>query len=145
MKELQLVLTDDLTHHLTGERVPADETVLIALDGRSRELDLSAQHAKELRELLAPYMAAGHMPDMPPVNPTEKHVKTPTPSLVLARARQKLIRDFADERGMRSPDGKRPIYRTASGGYYYSFRLMRMYEAHLEAEARQQGGRDAAR
>jgi hypothetical protein len=46
-------LEDDLTG---GE---AAETVTFGLDGRSFELDLNQPNAQELRELLAPYIAAG--------------------------------------------------------------------------------------
>jgi hypothetical protein len=38
---------------------PADETVTFALDGKELQLDLSADHASKLREIMAPYIAAG--------------------------------------------------------------------------------------
>ena len=38
---------------------PADETVRLSLDERHVELDLSSKQAAKLRELLAPYIAAG--------------------------------------------------------------------------------------
>ncbi|WP_395244793.1 Lsr2 family protein [Agromyces sp. MMS24-K17] len=37
----------------------AGETVRFALDGTSYEIDLSREHAGELRDLLAPYVKAG--------------------------------------------------------------------------------------
>lgn len=140
MKELQLVLSDDLTFATTGQRVPADESVVIALDGRTRELDLTAEHAKELREILEPYMKAGHAPGNEPnlTSPEGKRIKKPTPSLIEARAEQKKIRDYADARGLKSPDGKRPIYRTEGGGYYYPHSLVVEYQAWVEA--RNSGG-----
>ena len=46
-------LEDDLTGG------PADESVTFGLDGRSFEIDLSATNAEQLREVLAPYIAAG--------------------------------------------------------------------------------------
>lgn len=141
MKELQLVLSDDLTFSLSGERIPADETVRISIDGRARELDLTAVHAKELREILEPYMKAGHLPGNEPsfTSPEGKRLKRPTPSLIEARAEQQRLRDYADSRGYRSPDGKRPVYRTESGGYYYSHKLVKEYEAWVEAEAKRRG------
>lgn len=141
MKELQLVLSDDLAFSLSGERIPAEESVVISLDGKVRELDLTAEHAKELRELLEPYLRAGHPPGNEPSLTARdgKRVKRPTPSLIEARATQKKIRDWADARGMRSPDGKRPVYRTASGGYYYSYQLMKEYEKWLEEETKFRG------
>ena len=45
-----MVLVDDL------DSSPADETVNFALDGRNYEIDLSKEHAAELREFLKPYM-----------------------------------------------------------------------------------------
>lgn len=138
MRELKLVLSDDLAYALNGERIAADETVLLSIDGKTRELDLTAEHAKELREFVEPYMKAGHVPgNEPPVtDPEGKRIKKPTPDLIDSRAKHKKIRDWADSMGYRSPDGKRPIYRTESGGYYYPWSLMREYEAHLEAEAK---------
>lgn len=140
MKELQLVLSDDLTFATTGERIPADESVTISIDGRARELDLTAAHAKELRDILDPYMKAGHVPGNEPnlTSPEGKRIKKPTPSLIEARAEQKKIRDYADARGLKSPDGKRPIYRTEGGGYYYPHSLVVEYQAWVEA--RNSGG-----
>jgi hypothetical protein len=137
MRELQLILSDDLAFSVDGSRVPADETVVIALDGKTRELDLTTENAKFLRDLLEPYIKAGHVPGQPSAN---KAGAGPVTSLVTARARQKLIRDWADSLGLKSEDGKRPIYRTESGGYYYPYELMHRYEAYQAAEAERQGG-----
>ena len=133
MRELQVVMSDDLIFTQTGERVPADETVVLALDGKVRELDLTADNAKAVRETILPFLRAGHAPGQN--TPGDSPGSTPTPGLIVSRARQKAIRDWADARGLRSPDGKRPIWRTQSGGYYYPDRLMKMYEAHLASEA----------
>ena len=38
---------------------PADETVRFGLDGKDLEIDLSAQHAGVLRDILADYVAVG--------------------------------------------------------------------------------------
>lgn len=137
MRELQLILSDDLAYSVDGERIPADETVVIALDGKTRELDLTTENAKFLRDLLEPYIKAGHLPGQPSA---EKAGAGPVTSLVTARARQKLIRDWADKNGLKSEDGKRPAYRTESGGYYYPYNLMKRYEAHLAAEAARADG-----
>lgn len=134
MKELKLVLSDDLAYATDGRRIPADETVLLSIDGKHRELDLTSEHAKELREFLEPYLKAGHMPgNEPPVtDEAGNKVKKPTPALIKSRVEMKKVRDWADARGLRSDDGKRPIYRTESGGYYYPWRMMKEYEAFLE-------------
>jgi hypothetical protein len=50
MQRLEVQLEDDLTGG------PADETVVFALEGTTYELDLSAQHAADLRRRLAPFV-----------------------------------------------------------------------------------------
>jgi nucleoid-associated protein Lsr2 len=37
---------------------PADETVMFQYDGADYEIDLSGEHARQLREALAPFVAA---------------------------------------------------------------------------------------
>ena len=49
----QVLLIDDLT----GE--DAQETVKFALDGAQYEIDLTTEHAAELREKLSPYLSGG--------------------------------------------------------------------------------------
>ncbi len=51
-QKVNIVLVDDL------DGSEADETVRFGLDGTSYEIDLTAAHASELREALAPYV--GH-------------------------------------------------------------------------------------
>ncbi|HET6152223.1 MAG TPA: Lsr2 family protein [Marmoricola sp.] len=50
-QKVTIILTDDL------DGSPADETVSFALDGRDYEIDLSAKHAGDLRDVLAVYTA----------------------------------------------------------------------------------------
>ena len=52
-QKVQVLLLDDLDG---GE---ADETVTFALDGKSYEIDLTAQNADKLRDLLEPYVKGG--------------------------------------------------------------------------------------
>ena len=47
----------ELSDDLDGSQ--ADETITFALDGRSYEIDLNTKNASKLREVLAPYAAAG--------------------------------------------------------------------------------------
>jgi hypothetical protein len=49
----QITLVDDL------DGSEAQETVSLGLDGVTYELDLNDEHAKQLREALAPYLEAG--------------------------------------------------------------------------------------
>ena len=46
-------LVDDI------DQGPAEETIMFGLDGASFEIDLSAGHARALREVLAPFVEAG--------------------------------------------------------------------------------------
>lgn len=131
MRELQLILSDDLHYMRTGERITADETVVIALDGKTRELDLTAENAKKLREFLGPWIEAGHNPGQQEATREEKAQDSPVRA---SRARSQLIRDFADSHGLKSDDGTRPIYRTPNGGYYYPYKLMQMWKAHQAAQ-----------
>jgi hypothetical protein len=66
-------------------------------------------------------------------DPEGNRIKKPSPGLIQSRHEMKKVRDWADARGMRSPDGKRPAYRTESGGYYYPWSLMQQYESYLES------------
>jgi hypothetical protein len=47
---------DDLHYQHEGEKVVADETVSFGLDGKTYKVDLTAQNAKTLREMLEPYI-----------------------------------------------------------------------------------------
>ena len=53
MKRTFVTLVDDL------DGGNADETVFFGVDGRTYEVDLSKFHATTLREVLAPFVAAG--------------------------------------------------------------------------------------
>lgn len=48
----QIIFTDDL------DGSAASETIAFGLDGAEYEIDLSAEHADELRQALAPYQSA---------------------------------------------------------------------------------------
>jgi len=52
-QKLEVTLVDDL------DGGKGDQTVSFGLDGVQYDIDLSDRHAKELRELLAPYLEAG--------------------------------------------------------------------------------------
>jgi hypothetical protein len=47
----------EVTDDLDGSK--ADETIQFTIDGTSFEIDLSTAHAKDLRNVLEPYMRAG--------------------------------------------------------------------------------------
>lgn len=52
-RKVNVVLTDDL-----DEEVPADETICFAFEGREYEIDLTVEHAEEMRSLFARYIAS---------------------------------------------------------------------------------------
>ncbi len=52
-QKVQVVLVDDI------DGGHADETVRFGLDGTNYEIDLSSAHARELRDALASWVAAG--------------------------------------------------------------------------------------
>lgn len=67
MKYVQIIAACDMTKAGTGEIEPAAETVYIAFGSdpknlKVRELDLSGDFSKELREFLLPYLNASHEP-----------------------------------------------------------------------------------
>jgi hypothetical protein len=71
---MQFIVTDDKDEFDSGGKVltdigPDGEKIIFSLDGHVRELDLTAKHAAELRELLAPWIAAGHEPGQQPLPP----------------------------------------------------------------------------
>lgn len=126
MKELKLVLSDDLIYAETGKRVPADETVVLSLDGKRRELDLTSEHAKELREFLEPWLDAGHVPEAAPQSPERKHSEHR--GLKNGRVRMARLRAWVDEnhiRGLSGPD--RPAYLTTTGKHYSPDWLLKAY------------------
>lgn len=122
------------------------ETVIVALNGRVRELDLTAGHAKELRELLAPYLEAGHEPGAPPQQPEQQ---APGPLKGQGRRREipgtrdfyTELRDWAAEAGIEIKTAgtgtkRNYVYRSVLPGYL----------AHLERQAARGGLEgDAAR
>jgi hypothetical protein len=124
VKETKIFMFDDLAY-AAGERVEAEdgETVTLRLDGEGVSLDLTAEHAKELRELLAPYFAAGTPAGggKPPSPAPASHGRQPTDY-------NQGMREYADARGI--------SYRSASGGVYYSASLRAEYEQYLSAGGR---------
>lgn len=127
MKEMQIVVSDDITFAKTGRRVPADETVVLSLDGTERELDLTEEHAKELREFLEPWLAVGHEREPQP-QPQRPHAKRAHPGLKTGRERMANLRKWVDEnhiRGLSGPD--RPAYLTTTGKHYAPDWLLKAY------------------
>jgi len=89
MQKTEVTLICDLT----GE--PADETVRFGVDGASYEIDVTAVKAKELREALAPYIAAGRRVS----NGTVRAARSST-STTGSRAEAKRARAWAQAQGL---------------------------------------------
>ena len=92
-KQTTVVLVDDLDG---GE---AAEQVEFAVDGRSYEIDLSAENSAKLREVLAPYIAAARRAGG---RRNSSSSAAPAPSRSAAdRAQNQKVREWAVEQGMK--------------------------------------------
>lgn len=109
--------------------VPADETVPFGLDGVAYTVDLTAEHAAELREFLKRYTAVAAVNDAATAKSTPRHpaAASDTP-LKSARRHFKRMRAFADSRA----DLGEKQYLTASDNFSYTRRLR---DAYAEYEA----------
>jgi Lsr2 protein len=122
-RKLRVVITDDLDYYEHGTDTDAHETHVIALDGEVRELDLTTEHAAELRGSMRRYLDAGHeLGDQPPVPDRE-----PALPAVSGWVVHKALRDWADRH---MPDG----YARRGGGrtgYDYTAELRLAYLGYL--------------
>ena len=102
-QKVQVELVDDL------DGSPAAETVLFALDGKSYEIDLSPDNAKELRDGLADFVnAARKQGARPASNVASRGAKSQ--EVAAARAELNEIRNWARENGYRVSDrGRIPV------------------------------------
>ncbi|ANY07059.1 histone-like nucleoid-structuring protein Lsr2 [Pseudonocardia sp. HH130630-07] len=96
IKEIRLV--DDLS----GDA--ADETIEFGLDGRNYEIDLSNDNAKQLRDVLADYVAAARRAAGPAARrrggPAAPAARRPS----VDREQNQAIREWARKRGMKVSD-----------------------------------------
>lgn len=134
MQEMQITSSCDMTFAGTGERVPSEETVFLALGPdpehlKPVQLDLSAEWAKGLREFLQPFLDAGHAPGQV-LTPGAHLPGRARPNDPGARAYWSAMRAWADETGF--PAGYRQLDK---GGYYYSRKLKDAYARYLAALA----------
>ena len=56
VKQVQIILWDDLDHYENGIETPADGTYLFGWGGQDWEIDLTEQHFKEMAEALRPWL-----------------------------------------------------------------------------------------
>lgn len=127
MRELRLALFDDL-EAAAGLRVEADTVRRLSLDGKEVELDLTAEHAEELDEILAPYLKAGQR--------TEK-VTTPPGGTAARNEYNELMRGFSDRYEGTGWNGRnfRPYRQMDKGGYYYPKSLQATFATYMAEHA----------
>lgn len=144
-RRMQLVLGDDLVDHESKSRkhVDADETLCVALGPGPdrmtiRELDLTKEHADELRLFLKRYLDAGHEPGaapLPPAVPPAARSRPPGQPVREVPGTRRFylsMREYADSHGIR--------YGTDSNGskhnYRYGPELVTAFREHLILRAR---------
>jgi nucleoid-associated protein Lsr2 len=122
MKQTVIQMFDDLVWAAERKRVPADESVRLGVDGLWYELDLTAQHAADLKVVLRPYLVAAEVAeDVYPDRP--KRSKRPNNPVHLAFNRG--LREWAKSMGREAE------YHPDTGGYYYPKQLKEDYREWL--------------
>lgn len=116
MKEQVIVTSDDVHFRETGERVPADTTVTIGLNGEWRELDLTGDHNDELMVAFGRWWRAGHKVPAPARAAATRVSQDPDRKHFL-----KGLRAWADK------EGKSEVYKSPSGSYYHPLWLRADY------------------
>lgn len=122
MQRVELAFFDDLDWESARESVPADETVYLSFGDTEVELDLSAEHAGELREFLAPYLRAGRV---------VRDTRVAPGKIVASRRAGEAKRAFADANAADHPTWT--YRRRANGSYSYSRDLQEAYAEHAAA------------
>lgn len=124
---------DDLHKAEDDKNVPADVTVPFALDGADYEVDLTSEHAAELRDYLHRYTEAirrnggAVAPKKKGSHPHHAAVVRDTP-LKRARDFRRGQRAFADSR----PDLGKASYTAPGGSFAYTPRLNEAYAEYVE-------------
>ncbi|GAA1859592.1 Lsr2 family protein [Myceligenerans crystallogenes] len=90
VQRVQLVLEDDIDGGV------ADETVSFGLDGTSYEIDLSKEHAEELRNAIAPWVGAARKAKAAKAAPASRRAR--------ATNNTAAIREWAREQGHKVSD-----------------------------------------
>lgn len=80
-QKVETLLIDDL------DGSPAEGTVRFGVDGADYEIDLSASHAQQLRDALAPYISAARRAGTSPRRTAQKATRPPDPTEVREWAR----------------------------------------------------------
>lgn len=131
MKFIQITESCDMTRAVNSEHVAADETLYIALGTdpknlKIRELDLTADWAKALREATAPFLAASHEPGQVSTPGSELDGRT--------RANDPRVRGYNDSMRAWAETAGYRVTTLAKGGYYYPAKTRNAYARHLAGE-----------
>lgn len=133
MKEVAIRVWDDIVFTQTGEKVEAQASVVIGMDGLWAELDLAQATAEEIREQLAEWMKAGRVVSDPPAR------RLPRAALTDGEEKKQWGRDW--EHGRAWGEAIREFarandipYMTEAGKYYYSKRLRDAYAKSIGRE-----------
>ncbi|WP_028473789.1 histone-like nucleoid-structuring protein Lsr2 [Nocardioides alkalitolerans] len=94
-QKVNIILVDDI------DGSEANETVTFGLDGATYEIDLTDEHAQELRTALEPYVNAGRKAGGSRRG-GRRNASTPAPAATGPSAKE--IRDWARENGWDVPD-----------------------------------------
>ena len=130
MREITVKIFDDLDYFDCGARNEADGGRLtIGLDGQWRELELTENNVKLVRETMDRLMTAGHKPDDTPASPRREYTH-PDPERV---AFFKGLRDWCKETHRRNTADTGWAFQTNDSlKHYYSEPLKAAYRAHLD-------------
>ncbi|MCD0445631.1 Lsr2 family protein [Glycomyces sp. A-F 0318] len=102
-KKTRVLLVDDI------DGGNADETVKFAIDGNAYEIDLSAAHAKELRDALVKFQEAGTRLGRYSLGTGRGPIRATAPRATVDREQNKAIREWAEANGKHvSPRGRIP-------------------------------------
>jgi hypothetical protein len=143
MQTVEVRLWDDLVHHQSKDKVPADVTVELTYKTKRGtkyvRLDLTEQHGSELDGLLAPYLAAGQPPEAASGSPEKinggKIRRGPPggPGGSAARQWRAELREWSDGLGLvNQEDPAFPAWKTVTDKHYYPADLEDAYTLHLD-------------
>lgn len=127
MKDIQIVIFDDVEFGETGERVPATDTITLGWQGNWVELDLSDEHARDLWARIKRYYTNGHAPGEGMVEPKQ--------TVAGSYAYYRDLRAWADSEGRSDEYHAKPRNNTKATGYSYSKKLRSDYRRHLASLA----------
>jgi len=143
---VQLLLGDDAIFARTGELVPAEETLYLALGDDPDHLevvqvDLTAENAGKCRLEVGAWVRYGHPPgeiDAPGgLYKNDGRHRRPGSKMGSQEAalHYAQMRAWADQTGFAKSNGEPGYRKMEKGGYYHSTQLRQAFAVHLKALA----------